>query len=34
MELHAALIRRLFPTRADVMSTEEFVRALGNPGLS
>jgi nicotinamidase-related amidase len=31
MELHAALIRRLFPARAEVMSAEEFVRALGNP---
>jgi nicotinamidase-related amidase len=31
MELHGALMRRLFPARADVMSAEEFVRALGNP---
>ena len=30
MELHSALIRRLFPTRADVMSSEDFVRALEN----
>jgi nicotinamidase-related amidase len=27
-ELHSALIRRLFPMRADVMSAEDFVRAL------
>jgi nicotinamidase-related amidase len=29
-ELHSALIRRLFPARADVMSAEEIVRALGS----
>jgi len=28
LELHSALIRRLFPLRADVMSAEDFVRAL------
>jgi nicotinamidase-related amidase len=28
MELHSALIRRLFPARADVMSAEDFVRTL------
>lgn len=32
MELHAALITRLFPARADVMSAEGFVKALDNPG--
>jgi nicotinamidase-related amidase len=31
MELHSALMRRLFPTRADVMSAEDFVRTLENP---
>jgi nicotinamidase-related amidase len=31
MELHAALTKRLFPARAEVMTTEDFVRALGNP---
>jgi nicotinamidase-related amidase len=30
MELHSALIRRLFPARADVMSAEDFLRALEN----
>ena len=32
MELHSALIRRLFPARGDVMSAEDFVRTLDNPG--
>ena len=31
MELHSALIKRLFPARADVMSAEDFVRTLENP---
>jgi nicotinamidase-related amidase len=31
MELHSALIRRLFPARADVISAEDFVRTLENP---
>src|ERR1700733_8975367 len=31
IELHSALIRRLFPARAYVMCTDDFVRALGNP---
>jgi len=31
MELHSALIRRLFPARGDVMSAEDFVRTLDNP---
>jgi nicotinamidase-related amidase len=30
MELHSALIRRLFPAHADVMSAEDFVRTLKN----
>jgi nicotinamidase-related amidase len=30
MELHSALIRRLFPARADVMSAEDFVGTLKN----
>jgi nicotinamidase-related amidase len=30
MELHSALIRRLFPARADVMSAEDFVRTLND----
>jgi nicotinamidase-related amidase len=30
MELHSALIKRLFPARADVMSAEDFVRTLKN----
>jgi nicotinamidase-related amidase len=31
-ELHSALIERLFPTRADVMSADVFVMALGKLG--
>jgi nicotinamidase-related amidase len=31
VELHSALTRRLFPTRADVMSAEDFVGALKTP---
>ncbi len=30
MELHSALIKRLFPARANVMSAENFVRTLEN----
>jgi nicotinamidase-related amidase len=31
MELHSALIKQLFPARADVMSAEDFVSTLKNP---
>lgn len=30
MELHSALIRRLFPKHADVVTAEDFLRVLGN----
>jgi nicotinamidase-related amidase len=30
LELHSALMGRLFPKRADVMSAEEFVAAVKN----
>ena len=31
IELHSALVKRLFPARADVMSTKDFVTMLENP---